>query len=94
MVLKRDPNLNDVDLILCPFCNKAMVWARPRHHCNALLKSEEYTNEKLGVRLLWTIDNRWRSYSLNGGDVIEDLSFADVFNWVNNDPNMIAMEDT
>jgi hypothetical protein len=46
-----------------------------------MLASEEYISETLGIRLLWTRDNGWRSYWLAGGDVVEDLRFADVFNW-------------
>ena len=80
---RKDPNLKDLagEMIPCPLCNKAIVLARPEHSCDRLLKDEEYINDKLGLRLLWTPDRGWRSYHYPEGDVIEDLSFADVVNW-------------
>ena len=92
---RADPNYIDlVDFINCPLCNKEIVWARPEHTCKGAITSEEYVADSIGVRLLWTVDNGWRSYHYLEGDVIEDLTFADVHNWVTHkDTLFVPLED-
>jgi hypothetical protein len=71
------------EFVKCPLCNLDIVLDRPEHKCGHDLKSEEYVSEEIQVRLLWTPDFGWRSYELEGGDVMEDLPFFAVFNWIN-----------
>ena len=89
---RDNPNLRDLKFQKCPLCDKDMV-AGLWHQCKSVLQSDEYVNEVKAIRLLWHPDFGWRSYDFPEGDVIEDLSFADVFNWVTEDKNFIPVGD-
>ena len=87
---KYSPNLNDLEFIKCPLCDKDIVKDR-WHGCKPLLHSEEYVNVAKGIRLLWHPAHGWHSLKFSAGKVIEKLSFADVFNWVMNDKEFISI---
>ena len=77
-------------MINCPLCNKLVSLRFPMHNCGQTLAADEYVNEELGVRLLWTPDHAWSSYTVDGGDMIERLAFNDVVEWVGKDKGFVA----
>jgi len=85
-------NSVDLEFVKCPLCNKDIVEGR-WHACKNVLQSDEYINHVKGIRLLWLPIIGWRSYDYPEGDVIESLSFSEVFNWVTEDKNFIAQGD-
>lgn len=81
------------DMVPCPTCNKDIVpgaW----HPCKRMLQGRDYVNTTLGIHLHWSLDSGWRSYDYLEGDVIEDLTFAQVFNLVTQDSNYVAVDLT
>ena len=85
MVRKKNPQMNDVELIPCPHCGKGIVWQRPVHRCKMTIPHLNYISKVVRAQLLWTPEKEWGLYWYPEEIHIDELRFVDVANWINDE---------
>jgi len=80
----KNPQMNDIELIPCPHCGKAIVLERPKHNCLNLVPEKEYVSKELRAKLSWCSEYGWQLFWWPEDIYVDHLKFNDVFNWINN----------